>query len=500
LIIEQYKDLSARELLQTSKSLYIQNRIEDALAGYNLLFDMVPSQQADIEHQKILTEAYYTAAIIHYYMNNLRVAYELALKALQLSESINETKDRPGIYVVLANIYNSLDRPDFAKAHHLEALNLRQDSSFIALVLNNLGSVSMGAGNLDEAFFYLEQSRRIAEQHRPTLLGAVWNNLASYYKERKMYDSAFISLRMSLNEAKRVNDNYATSATFSTLGELFLELNQLDSARFYIKQSNDIAIKHDFKAFLMQNYLMLSEIAEKKGDKLTAFDYFKLHSELKNSTLSHDKIVEINQLRRFYENQKTNQQIEKLTIEQRFRKQIMRYQWCIILIISIMLAFVFVQNRRLNTAYRKLFEKNVQIGELQKDLSETRVEKYQSSSLSDEQQKNELLAQIYTVMEDTAVVCDPDFSLEKMATILKSNRMYISQVINTALNKNFRTFINDYRIREAQRLFAETNASKFTVESVSLRTGFKSRTSFIAAFKDVTGVSPSFYLKLMQER
>jgi AraC-like DNA-binding protein len=114
--------------------------------------------------------------------------------------------------------------------------------------------------------------------------------------------------------------------------------------------------------------------------------------------------------------------------------------------------------------------------------------------------QQELLNKIYTVMEDVSVVCDPDFSVEKLATLVQSNNTYISQVINTNLKKNFRSFINIYRIREAQRLFSEPDVAKYTIDAVALQVGFKSKSAFYDAFKEITGVSPSFYLKSIQEQ
>jgi AraC-like DNA-binding protein len=158
-----------------------------------------------------------------------------------------------------------------------------------------------------------------------------------------------------------------------------------------------------------------------------------------------------------------------------------------------------LQNNKLRTAYKNLFDKNVKLVEVQKHLPKTYSERYQTSTLTDETQ-SELLARIYTVMEDTSMICDAEFSLDKLADLVESNRVYISQVINDGLKKNFRAFINEYRIREAQRLFSETDTSKYTIDFIAHTTGFKSRTSFISAFKEATGVTPGFYLKALQER
>jgi YesN/AraC family two-component response regulator len=101
-------------------------------------------------------------------------------------------------------------------------------------------------------------------------------------------------------------------------------------------------------------------------------------------------------------------------------------------------------------------------------------------------------------MENSAIICDTEFSLDKLAELVQSNSVYMSQTINTALNKNYRTLINEYRIREAQRILSEPETSKYTIESVGIKVGFKSRSAFYDIFKEITGVSPKFYLKSLQ--
>jgi AraC-like DNA-binding protein len=55
--------------------------------------------------------------------------------------------------------------------------------------------------------------------------------------------------------------------------------------------------------------------------------------------------------------------------------------------------------------------------------------------------------------------------------------------------------INEYRINEVLRLFAENHHNRYTMEAISKQVGFGSRASFNAVFKKVTGVTPTFYIK-----
>jgi len=60
------------------------------------------------------------------------------------------------------------------------------------------------------------------------------------------------------------------------------------------------------------------------------------------------------------------------------------------------------QKRRLDIAYKALFEKNIEIIEYQKQSSETYQEKYRKSALTHDMQ-DELLDVILSIMESPAI-------------------------------------------------------------------------------------------------
>lgn len=499
-IIFKHRHLSAQQLLDTANYYQSHNNTDAAMICYNMLINNA-SKPLDRANQKKVVEAYSNSASIYYQKDDYRSAYELLLKALQLSESIDDATHKSRIYTNIGNIYDRFNKYDLAKFYYSEALDFSKDSVITALILNNLGYVEVKAGHLDSAFLFLNQSLQIITQHKAPYKHIVQHSLALYYKECKTYDSAYDYFIRSLNDVNNTVNQMAE--TFSDLGKLFFETRKMDSAVFYIGLSNAIATKYAFLGILMENYLLLSKIEEYNGRNALAFKYFKQHSIFRDSILSNEKIVEVDQLQYLYETAKMDKQIQKHVIIQQIKDQTIRYQkiigyilLAVLIAISTILTVVYNQNKKLNKAYNVLFEKNIKIIELEDRSPE--LPKYKQSTLSDEKQ-DELLTRIYALMEDVSVICDPELSVEKLADLLHSNRAYVSQVINGLIKKKFRTFVNEYRIREAQRLFSEDNASKYTIEAIAFKTGFKSSTTFNTAFKEVTGVSPGFYIKSMQK-
>ena len=122
--------------------------------------------------------------------------------------------------------------------------------------------------------------------------------------------------------------------------------------------------------------------------------------------------------------------------------------------------------------------------------------KYSRSNLSDEQRQT-LIYRIQEVLNTPETICQTDFSLAKLAKLVGSNTAYVSQVINEKTGQTFSIVVGKYRIKEACRRLNDTkNYGHVTIESISEGVGFKSRSTFIAAFKRQIGLTPSEYIKM----
>jgi AraC-like DNA-binding protein/Tfp pilus assembly protein PilF len=503
-IIANYKQLTLQQLFDTAQCYYNKNEYDTALIYYYFIVN-TPLKDNDIEQQKIVINAFVNSGLIYNYFCDYRSAYEFCIKALNLSEKINFTSHER-IFNNLGTIYYRFKMYDMAKEYFSKALQISNDSITTMLLLNNLGASEVECDNIDNAFHYLDRSLKISKKCNNAYSETIFNTIAEGYLKINQYDSAFYYFKLSKNEAIKNNRPEIEAYNLSKFGSMYFKINKIDSALYYIKLSNIIAAEKKYLRILADNYLILSEIQEAKGNITKAFEHFKTYAGLKDSIFSADKFGEINQLQRIYDISKTNQQIESLIIEQQIKERTILYQriiWLItlgvLLLVCVILFYIFLQKQKLNKAYKILVEKNVEIIDLQKNSSETKEEKYKKRIL-DDNAHSELLSKISTVMINTEIICDSEFSIIKLAELVQSTDRYVSEVINRSLNKNFRSYLNSYRIREAQHLFLELEVKKYTIEAVSKQVGFKSLSAFYEAFKEITGVSPGFYLKSIQEQ
>jgi YesN/AraC family two-component response regulator len=90
---------------------------------------------------------------------------------------------------------------------------------------------------------------------------------------------------------------------------------------------------------------------------------------------------------------------------------------------------------------------------------------------------------------------DENLALNSLAKQLGIAPRYLSQIVNERLNKNFRDYINEYRVKEAMQLLVDPGKSDSTILETALDVGFNSKEVFNRAFKKFTGVTPSRYIK-----
>jgi len=498
-IISNYKHLSLQQLLDTADYFFEKRSSDTALICYNLLINAI-AKDANFEQQQKIVVAYHRSAGLYYYMCDYRSAYDCLIKALRICEKINDVAFKSKIYTNIGNIYYRFKKYDIAKSYYTLSLNLCKDTTTIIAILNNLGAIELKNEEMDSAYYFFDKSLKISKRNNNHKLFDILNSLAMYYQKREWYDTALYYYKLSLDESKRNNKYESEAQNLSDLSKLLFEMNQLDSALFYIELSNTVAKEHNILRVLAENYLTLSKIEEKKKSVMKAFEYFKRHASLRDSVYNIEVFADINHLQRLYEVSKTNQQIEQLSIEQQINERTIQYQkliqriiFGVLLLMGIVLAFIVSQNQKLKTAYKVLVEKNVEIIKIEE--KSTTKDKKNTIIQND---YDELMNKILTIMEDPAIYCDPLLTIGKLATLTQSHHNYVSQAIKSSFNKNFRTFVNGYRIKEAQRIFMDLDTKKYTIESVFEKVGFKSRSVFYDAFKEHTGVSPNYYIKSMQ--
>ena len=85
---------------------------------------------------------------------------------------------------------------------------------------------------------------------------------------------------------------------------------------------------------------------------------------------------------------------------------------------------------------------------------------------------------------------DSSLTLEKLSSILSTNRTYLSKAIRLKTGMSYSAFINELRLNESIRILSSSSSPE-VVKSVANAVGFYNQSTFYRLFKQKTNLSPA---------
>jgi AraC-like DNA-binding protein len=120
--------------------------------------------------------------------------------------------------------------------------------------------------------------------------------------------------------------------------------------------------------------------------------------------------------------------------------------------------------------------------------------RYHNSSLSEEYKSSVYDKLLDLMNSEEKPFLEKELTLVILAKYLNIKPQQLSQVINEKARVNFNDFINKYRVLYSKNLLLSADYKKYTITAISDLAGFKSKTTFYAAFKKYTGVTPKEFI------
>lgn len=105
----------------------------------------------------------------------------------------------------------------------------------------------------------------------------------------------------------------------------------------------------------------------------------------------------------------------------------------------------------------------------------------------------DLASRLRNLMETERIYTEPELSIAKLGQRLNVKPYLISHALNLSLKKSFPEFVNEYRIREAERMLSSGRFHHYTIEAIAFDCGFSTPSAFYVAFKKYMGLTPSEY-------
>lgn len=91
-----------------------------------------------------------------------------------------------------------------------------------------------------------------------------------------------------------------------------------------------------------------------------------------------------------------------------------------------------------------------------------------------------------------------DYTLDYLAFKIEKNPKMISKIIKKETGLGFPDYINSLRVKKAAKLLLNASYSNYTIISIGLECGFKSKSTFYRAFSKYKGLTPTEFRKQNQ--
>jgi len=243
------------------------------------------------------------------------------ITALQLAEKLNDPVGIYGSSGILGEVYLVADDLDNAAKYLKYALDNRTPDISKILVRRRLDSYAtclMRQGELDKAAVTVREFEKANEK-----LNDNWGvimldkNKGKYNFHKGNYVEASKFLQLAYNRINEIKSySIDVKDIVSYLGRTAFELGQYDSAIGHLTYNIELARQMHFGGDLLDANLLISRSYEMKGNKDSAYHYFRVYDHLKDSLLTFRKEKTVIELTTKYETQKKEQQIQLLQKEQ----------------------------------------------------------------------------------------------------------------------------------------------------------------------------------------
>ena len=97
-------------------------------------------------------------------------------------------------------------------------------------------------------------------------------------------------------------------------------------------------------------------------------------------------------------------------------------------------------------------------------------------------------------MKDHRLFLNPELNLRLLSSELGASKSDVSFLINQAFEKNFREFVNYYRVEAVCEALRNNQQEQFSLFGIAMNSGFNSKATFNRVFKELKGITPIQYV------
>lgn len=503
-IYNSVKGLSLDDMKKRGDDFFYRQELDSAMVCFTFIAGNY-KDNCGSDKRRLFAETFNKLGHLSILQSNYLQAYSYFLKAINTGDRHEGNKAKVYISVIYSYYDDYAEVMKYLNEAYAYAIE-EKDYADLLTIHHNLTNTAFKYDRLQSCSDVLYEFPDIEEiPDSPLYRYEIWANEAMMCIVDKKYGEAIAKFDNAMKEIEAVESltPYIIS-TYENIGKCYAMQGDYIKALENTQAAIDIADKHGITEALVQDTRLMSDYYRRIGDEYNAANYKLQYIEMRDSMFSTQNFKQIRNLESSYQIGLIQDELTETIHEKRIYTIVMNIMTVVIVVVAVFLFIILRQNRTINQAYKKLFEKNVEL--MQREEKRTRnhagetVGQQQVEANAAGMKQSDVFDAVCRVMDSSDKVYSPDFSIEQLAELAGYNLKYVSKAINDIAGKNFRTFLNEYRIREAQRRLADHETySNYTNETIGEQVGFRSRSSFISVFKKITGLTPKEYKRQMQK-
>jgi len=389
------------------------------------------------------------------------------------------------------------------------------DSIRIASALMNEGIAFSSLKSFDSSRLRLNEALLILPARNGELAKLqILFNLATLSEKQGMLATAEADYRRVADGARGLGDPVAIGMANSGLAGVLGQTGRVGAAirlmEGTIRQLDSIGLGH-YALDLTDKLVSMYKLAGRYPEALAASEHRKL---LMDSLISVENRTSVRELEVKY--QTALKAAENLKLKQEARvRNLVGIGLLLIVAALIPLMLVLRQRNRYHRALNGTYERLISDYRRQRDeikgaemidlIEEPMGEGGEEGTVPDAPQHSTseedmaIYNRMLVALDTQKLHLDPHFKSEDIAKELGISPRKLSQVIKISSGQTFTQFINRLRIGEATRLMERPHAGPLKIDAIAGMCGFSNRQHFRRVFEQVTGVTPGFFRKSVDD-
>ncbi len=503
--------------LQAFNKIYYKTYVETSQTDFKAATKVADSLFNISETPLLQARSLMLTASLYKQAGEVKKSVDYALRAGEIIQKTDNYNWQSKVYGFLATEYRKLKLYDNSKLYLEKAFEvskniedpksannvkglMQQERAYYEIEKKNYKKAILEINKAQEFFTLSGANLDFFTANNEQLLGLSYYHLDDPKKALQHYNSA-------LNFSKNDPGGFLVGLIYNGFAEVYLDQKDLKNAKKYLDLAEKISKKSPYLELKNEIYT-------------TSQKYYAATNDLKNLVSvkkQQDSVVEkistestafINQS--FTSMQKDNKRVE----EKSSNKTAVLTLAVVFILLGGVYFVIYRRKHKKNLEHFREILKNIEekaalAKERNFDLIEIEEQKAKEENLLSQKPESSVSMTAETEQkillklkefEESELFTENTVSLATLATYCESNSKYLSYIINSYKKQDFNNYINELRITYiVKKLQDYPLYRKYKIAVLSEEAGFSSQNKFATIFKKVTTISPSVFIKYLQE-